>query len=585
MWPFEQTYPTKSLESLRVNEYDYIIVGGGTAGCVVASRLSEDPDVTVLVLERGPVHDDWLSRVPLASCTLDAKPGVVRQYSTPVAGCDDREILICSSESLGGTSTINGMIYTRSVPATYNDWAQRTGYSKWTWDAVEPFFRRIESALDEELHQDYGRGGPLHLRRHQPLFDFYASVKESASALGVQNDDHINSQTARNAAYFPLDCTIDSEGCRHSAFRAYLPKQIAIERQARLTVCMNAIVTQLEIDGIESNVQGVHVLCATRATRSLIRARREVIVCGGAVRSPQLLQLSGIGPASLLQKHDITLKKDLNVGMHLADHIGVPICLQLPLDQTLHFMENSLVQGAWQLLRFFYNATGYLTTSPVQAAIFFNTEKLDADQKKSTDIGHQGENGDTFRDVDNIPNAEVMVTPANTVAESYHGQPIASLYTCLVQPRSEGRVEIVNADPGTDPMIYLNFLSDAQDVAILRKAVRFSLALAEQVLQKSPSEKVMRLQQAPKGGAQSTDEEIDQFIRAKAQAGLHLACSCRMGREVDGGVVDEELKVHGFKNLRIADTSVFPAITSGHTMAPAYMVAERCADFVKRTWR
>ncbi|KAI0485545.1 hypothetical protein F4859DRAFT_471561 [Xylaria cf. heliscus] len=580
MWPFGNAYPEVSLEELSDKEYDYVVVGGGTAGCAVASRLSEDTDVTVLLLERGPVHDSWISQVPLASCSLDSGPGIVRRYSTPNKSCNDRKILLCNSESVGGTSRINGMLYTRGMPAAYDLWARETGYSQWSWDQVEPYYHKIEGVLDENLHRS-GRAGPLQLRRCDPLFDYYGCVEKSTAALGLQTNNQLNSPDAPTNGYFPLDHTIDSQGYRHSALRAYLPKALVLQRRGRLVVCANAIASRLEIDEQESVVTGVHVQSVKLKTKDFIRARREVIVCGGAIRSPQLLQLSGIGPASLMEKHGIPLKRDLHVGLHLADHVGVPICLQVPLSQTLHSLEKNPLHAGWHLLRFLYDGTGRLSAAPVQAAIFLDTADLDL--QTSAVKGKDTERAESS-ETDLIPDVEVMVTPASTIAESYHGQPIASLYTCLVRPRSEGSLEIESTNPEVDPLVHLDLLSDPADIQIIRKALRFSLALAGHFVHESGFQYPAELHYAPEGCPKPTDEQLDMFTREKAQAGLHLACTCRMAKEENGGVVDEELRVHGFKNLRVADTSVFPSIPSGHTMAPAYMVAERCADFIKKRW-
>ncbi|CAG9998326.1 unnamed protein product [Clonostachys byssicola] len=574
MWPFTTKYPEKTLQDAVVaGEYDYIIVGGGTAGCVVASRLSEDANVKVLVIEKGFVNDSLATRVPLTSCTFDAVPGNVARQTEPNEVCEGKRLSLVHSESLGGCSRINGMLYTRGLPAIYDEWASITGFEEWNWRGVEPYFERLESKLE----QTPGRAS-VQVVQHPPMFGLYKFLEDASSSMGLPVVNQPNQPNAPAAGYSYLDYTIDSEGNRHSALRSFLPTDLAIERQGRLTICTGVIATSLELDVADGRVKGVHVKPVGREEPEFLAARREVILCGGAILTPQLLQLSGVGPASVLERVGLEVKRDLPaVGVGFNDHYGIPICLELPFDQTYHFMERNILQGIYQFVRFCVWGTGFLRSPATQAAINFKSSCVDA---KSSEIVLGADELDGTK-LANLPDVEVMIVPANTVPGSNVGKSLATLFTCLLRPKSEGKIQVWTTDPEADPEIHTDVLTDQEDVAVARKALRFSMALAERLSRTAADAFPSRIFLAPKN---DTDDELDEFARVHIRAILHHSSSCRMGREDKGGVVDGNLRVHGFSNLRVADASVFPTIPATHTMAPTYMVAERCADLIRKTW-
>ncbi|RYP70059.1 hypothetical protein DL769_005105 [Monosporascus sp. CRB-8-3] len=466
------------------------------------------------------------------------------------------------------------MLYTRGAPAIYNQWASVTGYPEWAWDGVEPFFRRIEKS----------QGGPVQTTQHAPLFGFYKYIEKSAVALGLQSHQNINSASAPASGHFYLDYTIDCRGFRHSALRSYLPLELALRRRGRLAICTGATVTRLELDVKGCLVTGVRVKSAKEKIEAVILPRREVIVCGGAISTPQLLQLSGIGPAPLLKQQDIPLKHDLPVGVHLADHWGIPISTELPFNETFHFMEQSSMQALWQVARFLVGRGGWMRSPSTQSAIFMNTSHMDT---KSFRMRLGDAELDASRH-ENIPDVEIMVIPANAAPGTQPGKSLATLYVCLLQTQSEGSVRIASSDPDVDPRIHTCLFTDPGDIEVARNALRFTLSLTEHFMTSSGYPYRARLAVAPRidGEFQDVrDHELDEFARTNARAVLHLGCTCRMGKKEKGGVVDEELRVHGVANLRVADASVFPILPATHTMAPTYMVAERCAEFIKNTWK
>ncbi|RYP16771.1 hypothetical protein DL767_010137 [Monosporascus sp. MG133] len=604
MWPFSTAYPEKSLEDISGRGYDYIIVGAGTAGCAVASCLSQDPNVTVLVIEKGPVQDSWAARVPLLSCDIAESLTTIHRFSEPERHCANRTMRYVSSESVGGNSRINGMLYTRGAPKIYDQWA-RMGHPNWNWDSVSPYFNMIEDTRPgtENLPRTKPRGVQVR-RDHHPCqaYDIFPSV---ISELGIPVADSSEAETTSLPAYYSkFAYTIDDRGRRHSSLQSFLPRNVAIERQARCTVCTNVLVSRLDLDGQRGSVTGVYVMPASPLRRSsahsplcttaetLIRARREVILCAGAIGSPQILQLSGLGPAALLNRHGILVRKDIpGVGAGLADHQAVPVCIKLPWDMTLHYLEKNIFFAIWQLLLYVVWGAGWLKSATTRSAIWLKSAHLDPETSMpgSRVSGAAVECHEEDWHQEEIPDVEVMLFAANGALEAWPGKPLFTLYTCLLRPESRGAVEILSTDPRKSPSLRLNFLSNPSDLAVARKSLRFSLRLAEEMIQAWGRQRA-RLFLAPNASTGRSwrdvgDDEADTFVRENIKPMYHLTSSCRMAAEADGGVVDDELRVYGFANLRIADASVFPTIPAAHTMAPTYMVAARCASFVRDAWK
>ncbi|ETS77919.1 hypothetical protein PFICI_09981 [Pestalotiopsis fici W106-1] len=590
MWPFGTAYPEVGAHQIPYDEYDYIVVGGGTAGCAVASRLSEDPNVSVLLLEKGGVGDGWLSRVPLISGSLAKFLQVTHRWSESISNCNGRRTDLWTGEALGGSSRINQMLYTRGVPGVYNQWSQM-GHPDWSWERVEPFFKRIENCVSHPKAQHLGHDGPIHIIQHLPQFELHNHIDKSAAAVGLPIETDANNPAGPAAGYYYLDYTVDGNGFRHSAYKAYLPKEVAIARKNRLTICTRVIATRLDLDSENSTVNGVYIksTLSRTDTERLVKARREVIITSGATCSPQLLMLSGIGPADHLRDLGISVKKDLpGVGANLSDHHGIPIMLKVPAADSFHRMESDYLWAIWQVVRFAWNKSGWLKAGTTSSTIFLKTGNLDpteATLRPSPD----GQEFDAAAP-ENTPDLEVMIIPAGTVVGKYPGVPLVTLYTCLVQPETIGRIELTSLDATASPKIHYNMLESAVDIEAARRGVRFSLNLAEQFMQSSGYKHSVELFLAPNAETNRNwrelgDEEIDEYVRSSIQSVVHLGCTCRMAREEDGGVVDDELKVYGFKNLRVADASIFPRIPAAHTMAPTYMVAERCSQFIKDAWK
>ncbi|RYP67800.1 hypothetical protein DL771_007061 [Monosporascus sp. 5C6A] len=593
MWPYFTRYPLLDVEQISNREYDYIVVGGGTAGCVIASRLSEDPSCRVLLLEKGDLNDRWLNRVPLISVSngtyLFRKPTVSEE------GIRRQGSEIRTAETIGGNSRINGMIYTRGSPAYYDRWASQ-GHPNWSWANVEPYFRKVEGKCDESPTEAKamapGSFYGIQTRQQEPMSRIFPYFRKSAQALGLRVVGDINGSAGPTMGYYNLDLTIDSNGYRHSADRAYLPFQLAFQRQNSLHICTNAIVSRLDIatgSGIVSGAVVRSMASASQLDKEIhIGFRREIILCAGAISTPQILQLSGIGPAELLGRHGIPVQQDLSgVGSHLSDHSGFPVFIEVPSHDTFYHIAKSLFQTLKQFVLFIFFRSGWFK-SCVDRAIYLNTAHIDDE----TMTALSGEPAFDASKIQNIPDVEIMVIPMNTRPDLYPHNSLITLTTCLNQPFSTGSVEIHSPDPLAHPTVRLNQLSDPRDREVGRKGLQFALHLAEHFIKHSGYPEASSIFNGPgfKSGRRRdwrmlSDEELDEYVEDNIDSVYHLTSSCRMGKRDAGGVVDEGLLVHGFANLRIADASVFPSVVPAHPAAAVYMVAERCADLIMEAWK
>ncbi|PHH90437.1 hypothetical protein CDD83_3645 [Cordyceps sp. RAO-2017] len=643
MWPFTP-YPEHSPSQVDGKAYDYIVLGGGTAGCVVASRLSEDPDVSVLVLEKGHVKDSLVSRIPLASQNFMSDPDALQiqsgRWTEPMAGANGRRSRLWAVEGLGGASRVNGMLWTRGFPGDYAAWSEM-GLDDWSYERLEPYFRRMENAVAHPVSEPRGHRGPIELRRFTLPFVWTTFLEKAARKVGLSLERDCNDPNSPAMGYFDMDTAIDGKGQRVSALSAYLSKAVALARRHRLTVCTGVVASRLEIDEKKGLVRGVHIRSATGPSRDYyVAAKREVIVCSGAIGTPQVLLMSGIGPRECLERHQIPLAKELPaVGATLSDHYSCPIMFEVPKKETVYILKP--LWGLWYMLLWLLFGKGHLGLSSLTTAIYARTGAIDRSTMQVQSRDEDGRDNMDASQSRNVPDIEVMIIPSNSLERAVPGRWLISLYPTLVQPRGSGRVELVSRDPLVQPRITYPLLSTEHDLESARLAVRFTLRLAEE-FQKSgypypatlafaPGQDPAVLEEweaaAPReygygpttssaavepppmapyaaekkgrggggGGARPrennkswrsvSDAEIDDYLRRVSHTSLHFACTCPMSNDEGSGVVDQKLRVHGFGNLRVADTSVFPKIPSCHTMAPAMVVAERCADFVKAAWK
>ncbi|KAI1126712.1 hypothetical protein F5Y10DRAFT_244175 [Nemania abortiva] len=577
MWPFCYRYPVLSVDQIVGREYDYIIVGGGTAGCAIASRLSENSGTRTLLLEKGGTNNHWYTRIPLTSV---ARGNYLVQMDTTSSG--SRKGRVLTAETLGGCSRINGMIYMRGL-RSYHDRLEKMGHPEWSWAKVLPYFQRLERGAQNSSTAALG----IQTRRHEPTSGMYDYLEKSIRELGIPlNLD--SGEEHGTGGYHHLDLTIDPQGFRHSAERAYLPHELVSQRRDSLHICVGALVSRLDILAGNDTVSGVFLI-AQSDQEVLVKARREVIISAGALSTPKILQLSGIGPRELLERHAIPVYHEIpGVGKHLSDHSGIPVFIEIPSHDTMYQVAGSYFHAASHFFKFLAFGSGWFK-SCVDRAIYLDTAHVDL----SVMEGFQQPKGSaTRKDVSvtskrdgDAPDIEIMIIPMNTEDELYPDISAVTLQTCLNMPRSTGAVDIVSRNPKEHPRIHFDRMADSEDRIVARKGLRFALRLAQHFIQHSGYPYSARIFHGPgRSWDMLNDQELDDYIDSNITSVYHLTSTCKMGRREAGGVVDDNLRVYGYKNLRIADASILPTVTPVHPMSTVYMVAERCADLVKDTW-
>lgn len=530
-----------------MERFDYVVVGAGSAGCVLANRLSENPDHRVLLLEAGGSNRRWDIRVPLAVSKLWPNPQLTWGFiSEPEAQLAGRTLPVARGRMLGGTSSLNGMMAIRGHAADYDGWRD-TGLSDWGWEDVLPWFRKLERHWrgDSDYH---GGSGNLSVQPHPAPGPLMRYALEAARSLGYPVTDDFNG--ARTDGFGMPDFTIDN-GRRCSAADAYLEPA---RSRSNLEVRTGALVEKVLIR--HGRAVGVRY---RREGQSLeVRAEAEVILCGGAINSPHLLMLSGIGPAPHLQELGIDLMLDSpDVGANLADHPGAGLEFDLDpafaFERQLRFDRLAAAGLAW-----LFGRKSILGAPPL--AISANI----ATRPGSTEVDLH------FLLVPLAMESRVWFPG---VARPF-GPRMGAMWS-LNYPRSRGSVTLRSPSYHDHPKIAFNLLSDEHDRQEMLRAYKILRSYLAQPSLAQVSGPIRR----PEGDL-STDEDVMEYIRATAATAYHPSCTCRMGADA-GSVVDGELRVRGVKGLRVADASVFPRLPGGNTNLPVIMVAERASDFIK----
>ncbi|TDZ16618.1 L-sorbose 1-dehydrogenase [Colletotrichum orbiculare MAFF 240422] len=591
-WPFAAPYPQQKAAVVNAKTYDYIIVGGGTAACVLASRLSEDPTVTVLLISKGKVSDGWLHSIPLVGNARDgAGSDIDTLWSEPNDQWPKHKVRTFTSQSLGGATTVNGLMYTRAAPSLYNHWAA-LGNDQWSFEKCEPYFKKFENSHSRPGAPYRGHNGPVDITARPHLFAVDDYFEEAARDLNIPIGDDVNDPRAPAAGIFTVEAMITKLGSRHSAYTAFLPKSLVLDRRERLTICAGAIATRLQTNQDGTEATGVYILdhlTKSPGKECLVRAEREVIVSCGALFSPQLLMLSGIGPRQHIQEHKIPLLRDLpGVGI-VSDHVAFNMSFELRLVDSFLRMMNPFV-AIWMLLVYIFAKTGMLATAGARLSVWLNSRTIDEETmtlKLSTDArGHDDLDASL---PENIPDIELLY--ANAAFDAERGKGYGMWQAVIAQPFSRGRVELASTDPLAPPKYFSQYITDERDWIVARKAARFTMNYIERFRQtKYPFNSVWHSGPGVKRGTVEgswkdlSDAQVDAYIKEKLINHYHSTSSCRMAPQDDGGVVGQDLRVHGFRNLRVVDASVFPVISSHHPVATIYMIAERCADFIKNDW-
>lgn len=522
--------------------YDFVIVGAGSAGCVLAERLSADPTRRVLLVEAGP--RDWhpFIHMPAGLAKLVGRKGVNWDYDTePEANLEGRRLWWPRGKVLGGSSSINAMCYVRGVPADYDDWARLAGDPRWAWANVLPYFRRSEGNTRgaDALH---GADGPLtvsDLRHRNPLSQAFI---DAAGAAGFARNDDFNGARQEGFGYYQVT---QRNGARCSAATAYLKPA---RGRANLTVLTHALAERVVLDG--TRAAGVD-LRLRGGKRKRVEAG-EVILAGGAVNSPQLLMLSGIGPADHLRERGVGVTLDLpGVGANLQDHLD--ICTLVRSTQPITYDRTNDVAIA---LEFLLRRSGIGTSNIAEAGGFVRSRHAE----------------------DARCDLQFHFVPAQLDDHGRHrltGDGY-TVHACALHPKSRGRIRLASADPAAKAAIHANYLGDPEgyDLKMLIEGAK----LSRTILAQAPFASYRGAEIFPGADAQD-DAAIEAFIRRKAETIYHPVGTCRMGADADA-VVDPALRVRGVEALRVVDASVMPRLPTGNTNAPTIMIAEVAADLI-----
>ena len=527
-------------------EADYVVVGAGSAGCVMAARLSEDPHTKVVLLEAGgPDRNPWI-HIPLGYGKTIADPRVNWCYETE-PDLNGRRFFWPRGKVLGGSSSINGLVYIRGQAEDFDHWRQ-LGNTGWSFDDVLPYFRRAEDKIGggDELH---GKDGPLAVSEVDNYDPISKAFIKSAVDLGFPRTNDFNGKVQEGAGYYHLTTR---NGRRCSTAVGYLRPAM---KRPNLRVITHALSEQIVMEGRTAT----GVTYRQGGTSHTVRALREVIVCGGAINSPQLLMLSGIGPAAHLAGHGITVRHDMpGVGQGMQDHYQARIVLKCRFPITVNDIMMSKTRMVTTGLDYLFRRKGALSIAAAQAGLFARTrpELATPDVQFAT-----------------------VIFSADRPAEGLHKFSGFSLVAYQLRPESRGELRLKSADPATAPAMHPNYLATEMD----RRTIVSALKLSRRLLATPDMRHFITGEYIP-GEAVQTDQELLEYAKQYGGTVFHPTSTCKMGID-PMAVVDPGLRVHGLDRLRVVDASIMPAVVSGNTNAATIMIAEKAVDLLRQRTR
>ncbi|WEY38731.1 choline dehydrogenase [Paraburkholderia sp. SUR17] len=531
-------------------EFDYVIVGAGTAGCVLANRLTEDPDVSVLLLEAGGKDDYHWIHVPVGYLYCIGNPRTDWLYKTQAeAGLNGRSLSYPRGRVLGGSSSINGMIYMRGQREDYDEWARITNDASWSWDAVLPVFRRSEDHHGG-ANTWHGEGGEWRVERQRLKWKILEAFADAAQQTGIPATDDFNRGDNSGVGYFEVN---QKRGIRWNASKAFLRPAM---KRPNLTIITGALTERVVFEGkrcvgVEYRGDGVSYIA---------KARCEVVLSAGAVNSPQLLELSGVGNGARLQELGIDVVHDVRgVGENLQDHLQLRMAFRVQHVRTLntasaHWWGKLMIGMQYALFQ-----SGPMSMSPSQLGAFAKSDPSDGSLTR--------------------PDLEYHVQPLSLdrFGEPLHRFNAFTASVCHLRPTSRGSIHIASPDAAVAPAIAPNYLSTDYDRHVAVNALRLTRRIAA-----APALAPYRPHEVLPGLAYQTEEELQDAAGNVGTTIFHPVGTCRMGTADDpGAVVDSRLRVRGVEGLRVVDASVMPVITSGNTNSPTLMIAERASDMLR----
>ena len=533
-------------------KYDYIIIGAGSAGCVLANRLTQDADISVLLIEAGGKDDYVWIHIPVGYLYCINNPRTDWLFRTEAeAGLNGRSLIYPRGKVMGGSSSINGMIYMRGQQRDYEEWARLTGDDSWRWDQVLPLFRVVEDhhGGGDAVH---GSGGEWRVEKQRLRWDILDAFRAAAAQTGIPATDDFNSGDNEGCGYFEVN---QKNGIRWNTAKAFL-KSIK-HRRGKLDIMTGCHVKRLRITSTTTGKRCVGVEFTGGGQEWFAESVQETLVCAGAIGSPQILQLSGIGPAALLQQHGVSIVVDApGVGENLQDHLQLRMAFKVAGVKTLNTMANSLLGKLRIGVEYALNRSGPMSMAPSQLGAFTRSDPSQV-----------------------TANLQYHVQPLSLgkFGEPLHRFPAFTASVCNLRPTSRGHVRIASGDPLAAPKITPNYLTTAED----RKVAADSLSLTRRIVA-APALARYQPQEFMPGLQFQTEEELAHAAGDIGTTIFHPVGTCKIGQDGDPlAVLDQQMRVRGVAGLRVVDGSVMPAITSGNPNSPIIMIAEKAAQSIR----